>query len=147
MKKRLLIPLLILLLASASAIGQNATVHFGYDAEGNRNSRYLTVSKMETPGLPTDSLESALYLGEANDLLGRVSLYPNPTRGKLTVMLKDLDGETISVRVVSLTGSVIEQSAMTDGSHVFNLAGLLPGVYLLQLSKYDASQTWRIIKK
>lgn len=140
-------PLLLLLLASASVIGQNTTVHFGYDADGNRIFRSLTVSKMEDKGLPSDSLESPLCLDDANDLFGQISLYPNPTRGKLTVMLKGLEGEAVSARVVTLAGTVIEQSEMTDGSHDFDLSGLPPGVYLLQLSTPDASQTWRIIKK
>jgi hypothetical protein len=150
MKKRLLTPLLLLmLLASATAIGQTTTVHFGYDANGNRVSRSLTIRKMEDNGILIDSLESPLYLGEAKGFLGHalLSLYPNPTHGKLTVTLQGMGDEVVSARLLALTGTVIEQTNIADGARDFDLSGLPPGVYLLQLSAPNVSQTWKIIKR
>lgn len=148
MKKKRLIPICLLLLLSATTFAQNATVHFGYDANGNRTSRTLSIRKTEENGKPTDTLKSPVFLGEANDSFGKATatVYPNPTRDVLTVKLQGLGTNLAEASIITTAGVVIHQTELSDGSHDFDLSGLPAGIYLLRLAAPDISQTWKIIK-
>lgn len=147
MNKRSIMFLGLWLLLSVAAFSQTAEVHFSYDANGNRTSRTLTVRKVEDNGIPVDTPESQGFADVIAATFGRatLSIFPNPTHDKLTVVLEGVDDETIA-SLITVAGTVIRQCRLVEGSHDFNLADLPPGVYLLHLSAPSMSQTWKIIK-
>lgn len=149
MNRRRTIWVLVAMLCSLAGRAQTATVHFGYDANGNRISRTLTVRKAEENGKPTDTLNAPALLTEAGDLFGAasLSLYPNPTRGKVSVALQGTGAGWVTARLVTPAGTILQQRELKDGTHDFDLTGLPPGIYLLQLSAAEVSQTWKIIKQ
>lgn len=148
MKKKHYLLLCLFLLFSAMAFSQNATVHFDYDINGNRISRYLSIRKMEENGKQTDTVNLPSYLSEAKDSLGNaeLSIYPNPTHDKLIITLQGIGDDKVFARLISPTGSLIKQYELHDDSSEIDLSGLPIGAYLLQLSATDVSQTWKIIK-
>lgn len=149
MKKKQTILLCLLILLSVITSAQNTTVHFSYDSNGNRISRSLTIRKVEENGNQIDTIKTPEFISEARDYLGEVdlSIYPNPTSGKVNIALRGLGNNKALVTLVSPTGSVIKQRELSDGSSEFDLSDLPPGTYLLQLSTVEVSQTWKIIKK
>ena len=138
----------VLLFIVISCHGQNYTVFFGYDANGNRIGRSLTVAKMEQKYTPTDTIKASGPFVEAiNDFESvNVSVYPNPTHEKLTVSLLGLSDKSVKACIVTATGTTLILRELSNGIHDFDLANLSPGVYLLQLFIADKTQTWKIIK-
>lgn len=149
MKKYRTIWVLLALLWTLPSLAQNATVHFGYDANGNRISRSLSIRKVEDNGKATDTVVAPAMLTEAHDTFGSasLSLFPNPTQGKLTLVMQGMDESTATARLITPTGAIIQQRILTDGNHDFDLCDLPSGFYLLQLTAPDMSQTWKIIKQ
>ena len=58
------IALATLLLVMVSSHAQNAIVNFGYDANGNRISRTLTVAKVEENGKSGDNTDTLDFITE-----------------------------------------------------------------------------------
>jgi len=75
------------------------------------------------------------------ELLG-LKVYPNPTRGQVHVSLKK--SQLIDLKVRDLSGREIRNYRRAD-SDLYNLEGLAPGVYLLEINLRDQSVTQKIV--
>ena len=128
--------------------GQNYTVHIGYDANGNRISRTLTIAKMEQKYNPTDTIKTQDFILNTIDSFGNatLSVYPNPTHDRLIVSLQGLCEHTVKACIVTTAGTVLIQHELSEGIHEFDLSHLSSGMYFLRLSSQSVSQTWKIIK-
>lgn len=138
---------LAMLCAVVSLKAQNATIHFSYDANGNRTERYLTFQKTEENGKSVEADNEALP--SAIDLFGssQVSLYPNPTYGMFTVSMTEMGSEIIQATLSTTTGIVVSQTKLTDMQHTFDLSGQPAGVYLLRLNTGKETHVWKIVKQ
>lgn len=139
--------ILAMLCAAVNLKAQNATVHFSYDANGNRTTRYLTFQKVEENGKSAEADNEAL--ASASDLIGtsQVSLYPNPTYGKFTVAMKEMGDVCIHATLTTTTGTVIQQGKLTSLQSTFDLSGQPAGVYLLRLNTDEETHVWKIVKQ
>jgi uncharacterized repeat protein (TIGR03803 family) len=74
--------------------------------------------------------------------------YPNPVRNRFTVSLNGI-AEPIVAVLKSANGMTVREWTLKNKDHgnvVFDIAGLKPGVYLLQLYGKDKNQTIKIVK-
>ena len=81
---------------------------------------------------------------------GEFLLYPNPAQSETNVMV-DLDREAaVAIRIYDAVGRlVVENEAIREGSftQTFNLDGLAPGFYTVQVKMGDMVMTKRLIKR
>ena len=145
----MILALLLVVIWALSGHAQNAIVRFSYDANGNRISRTLNIRKVMENGKAIDSLDLPAVSNKINDIFGNaeLTLYPNPTHDRVTVVLKGMDGSSAQARLVATTGAILQQCKLAEGIHELDLSELPAGVYLLQLSTANVSQTWKIIKE
>lgn len=146
--KRCITLTIALLSMAVASQAQNTIVHFGYDANGNRISRTLTVAK-EEKRMTTDTARILNPIPEEVCVLGTatVSVYPNPVHDKLTVSLQGLGGKNAEAHIINNTGAVLLQRKLPDGVHNLDFSNLPAGVYLLQLTVSNKIHTWKIIKE
>jgi PKD repeat protein len=83
-------------------------------------------------------------LGLENNELTTVSVYPNPTDGKLT--LSPITGNT-SFKVISVSGQVVLNGFVSNTANTIDLSSFENGIYVLQLTQEQGLQTIRIVKK
>lgn len=146
--KRINILLILAMLCAATSLkAQNATVHFNYDANGNRNQRYLTFQKVEENGKSVEAGNEILSSVIDFFASSQVSLYPNPTYGTFTVALAEMGDVCIHATLNTTTGTVIQQGKLTDLQSIFDLSGQPSGVYLLRLSTDEETHVWKIVKQ
>jgi len=124
---------------------QNA-VSYGYDASGNRISRVITLPPSKAPQAEPAS-EEKVYSEVLKDFT--VNIYPNPTKGELTVEIGQLpEGETASIWLYSLQGKIIMQKkGLRDGFEHLNIGNQPAGIYLMKIATKDSSTEWKIIKE
>ena len=136
-----------MLCAAVNLKAQNATVHFNYDANGNRTMRYLTFQKVEENGKSVEAGNE--ILSSVINLIGasQVNLYPNPTYGMFTVELTEIGEKNIQATLSTTTGAIIQQCKLTDLQSIFDLSGQPSGVYLLRLSTEKETHVWKIVKQ
>ena len=133
------------LLSSYSVHAQN-TVKFTYDNCGNRIKRTLQLRKVEENGKNVETKNE--FVSYANDSLGAVavSLFPNPTEGRIIVSFSDNANATIDATLTTIAGTIIERQRFAGSQHEFDLSSQPAGVYLLKLIFGDETRTWKIVK-
>lgn len=109
------------------------------DGNGCRGSDTILVSTDLCDGIET-------ALGEGID----ITVYPNPTRDKVTLNWSSPIGEMMNVSVVSLTGQVQQaieiKNAMQVQAKEIDLSSLAQGVYLIRIEIGGNIQVNRITK-
>jgi len=151
----------ICLIANLGLFGQTVDyIEFTYDYAGNRTERnviYLrapedsVMQKIENPvkdAINTHQTgnEEVIY----KELLGEqeISIFPNPTRGEITVEITNLQQTAQAIlEVFSLAGESVFSENMLQNKTVVDLSKLPPGVYILKILLDSKLSTWKIIKE
>lgn len=77
----------------------------------------------------------------------QLSIYPNPSKGRLTLIMPQLKGHDVRLQVLDLAGRVLHNqvSKGCSSSMELDVGGLPNGVYLLRLNLPDKTITEKII--
>jgi hypothetical protein len=131
--------LILSLLATTNVCGQD--IAFDYDADGNMEFRYVLTLK--SPAAPTkeDDAVTIEFSGQ------KISIYPNPTQGKITVSFASLDTEKENVmHLYDMSGKLIKSQKIVSMQNELEITGA-PGIYLLTIHSGEAVSKWKIIKQ
>ena len=91
----------------------------------------------------TQSVSSCVGLNESNSNVLGVSLYPNPTNGKIT-----LAGDAnINITVMDVLGKTALSMNTTESNQEIDLSACAQGVYLVKCESNGKSVTFRLIKQ
>ena len=122
-----------------------AQVSFGYDAAGNRVNRVITAS-FRSQKAEEQPEEPKVHSEVLKDF--SVKIYPNPTKGDLTVEIQNLpEGKTANLRLYNMSGNLIIQKKDVRGTEHLNIGNQSSGIYILRISAGDSSTEWKIIKQ
>jgi hypothetical protein len=84
--------------------------------------------------------------GTDEPALRKVSVFPNPTSGALTVQFSELPAKTIHLSVVNTIGQVVlAKQQVTDLNTALDLSQLPKGLYLLRLQSGTSVETVRVV--
>lgn len=142
-------------LISIAAYSQPETIHFGYDAAGNRITKfvYRSMSVDETdsivqlqpqlaPLLPEEEQQAALE-SEAGDF----TLYPNPTREFVIIDNPALaNTDNWNYQMYNTGGVLMLEGSSTSFPLQIDFSNIARGNYYLRLSSKTIYQTFSIIK-
>lgn len=89
------------------------------------------------------------YVSYANDSIGAVavSLFPNPTEGRVMVSFSDNANASIDATLTTIAGAIIERQRFVGNQHEFDLSSQPAGIYLLKLIFGNETRTWKIVKR
>ncbi|MDP2424099.1 MAG: T9SS type A sorting domain-containing protein [Bacteroidales bacterium] len=133
-------------------------VDFDYDINGNRISRVIVFSNKMAGNISGDSLTVAESLNYSQIKAGdnilydsfdkaQITIYPNPTSGKITIAMSDVSEQKIHAKIVSPIGSLLSEGIITNRQmHEMDLNKYANGRYFLVLTRGEKSITWIIIK-
>ncbi len=111
---------------------------------GTKTITYSYTNANNCSNTATNTIFVDECLGLDDNTLLVVSVYPNPTDGKL--ILSGLSEET-SFKVISVSGQVVLNGKVSNTADTIDLSGFENGIYVLQLTQGQAIQTIRIVKK
>jgi len=142
------------LITALCAISYNAvsqSVSFSYDADGNMSSRTVVTLKSTDFYANDDEAEAEEeFLPEiVSTELGaqKITVYPNPTKGRILVEIQPLNFEEESfMRLFNSQGQLIETVHITQEQTPLEIAGSA-GVYLLDVHLGTQISKWKIIKQ
>ena len=147
--------ILLGILYCTQAWGQNK-VTYGYDLSGNRISRVIQLSPQRSAEAPDAEESEAASTEEPveqeihSEMLKGFSvlIYPNPTKGELTVKLQGLPEEKTAILMLySASGSlVLQRTRVRDMEHL-DISNQPAGIYVLKIMSEDSSTDWKIIKR
>ena len=147
MKKLITFLTIALCTISYNAVSQNS-VSFGYDADGNMSSR--TVVMLKSASFVSEEEAEEEFLTEiVTAELGKqkITVYPNPTRGRILVEIQPLNyDETNVMRLFNSQGQLIETVQIASEQTPLEITGSA-GVYLLDVHLGGSISKWKIIKQ
>ena len=110
------------------------------DGNGNTNTCTAVVTV-------TDPLDVCLFSTESNEMNQNIEVFPNPTRGQLTILNNSLV-ELIAASITDVNGRVIKYIDLSDSSMETSLSldNLAAGMYFLKIESLNASIIKQIIK-
>lgn len=148
MKRNYYLPVLLLVLtlaASLPALAQTKVFEYDYDASGNRTQReFIQLKSAIVPGGESLSEEQKI-LEDTLDGHG-IKIYPNPTKGKITVSISGLEKEPARVLVFSPQGKLIADKEFTGPENTVDLSAQPAGMYLMKIVIGELSTNWKIVK-
>ena len=99
---------------------------------------YISNPAFQDPGTPTASVDDRI-------IAGRLTLYPNPASGFVTVESPDLAGQT-SVNLISERGvTVWHRNLIADGRLNLDFTTVASGAYRLELQSGNSRQSSQIV--
>ena len=134
------------------------TITYTYDAAGNRLGRTIimpsanraraidTMEEAEYSAAEYDTTELISYM----DVIGTtaVVIYPNPTRGHLTIDIDNMpENSQSSIRIYDMSGRMLLQKSNIDSSTELDLSNQSSGTYILRISLSGKTSTWKILKQ
>ena len=166
-QKLLCLSLLCLTVSFASA---QKTIKYTYDASGNRIERKII--EMKAPAMtppPQDSTENIIddYENPFNiiqntedennmplkvytDALSEtfITIYPNPTKGLLTVKFTNMPQTAVSsVTLFDMQGRIITQQQSLSDENRLDISAQPTGTYIMQIAVGEEVTSWKIVKE
>lgn len=111
---------------------------------GTKTITYAYTDANNCSNTATNTILVDECLGLEDNALAAVSVYPNPTDGKLIV--SNLSQET-TFKVIATSGQVVLNGMVSNAANAIDLSSVENGVYMIQLTQEQAVQTIRIVKK
>ena len=134
-----------LLVALVFAIATSAQkVEYGYEACGNRVLRQVVLDGANKSLSIDNQLEdfSEEQIGEV-----QVRIYPNPTHGRLKVVLQGAEKEHCNINIYDVNGRQVANVVRVENENDIDLSSEPNGIYLMRFSINGEVSTWKIIKK
>lgn len=123
------------------AIGGNSQTPLKYsfsDAQPTGVKQYYRLKQTDIDGRNTLS-NILLIQGEKPTAFEIASVFPNPTRGQITMLLSAPTNETVNIRVMDLAGRILETrqvNVLTGNNSIpFDLSKQAKGQYLIQVGE------------
>lgn len=143
--------IILSLIFSSDIIAQNK-VCFEYDLSGNRTSRNINCDK-STPATPAKSVvidsmpnKQALTANLPGEM--KITLYPNPTKGQLTIEVTNLPSDTKGEIILSdLTGKLIFKQNTIQATNLLDISSQSKGLYILKFRAGEKLAEWKVIKQ
>lgn len=148
MRQFLSIALTLFFLASLSS--QSQTIHFSYDASGNRTSRTIVLGggSKGTGDIKEEKKEPEKVIKDETFLSGTLKIYPNPTHGLLEIEVPVTDDKyELQIIVTDINGRKIIDKRNEPTRTVVDLSSQPGGMYILILKQGGTYSKWKIIKK
>ena len=85
-----------------------------------------------------------LTIDEFNDV-SLVKMYPNPTKGNFNIVIDDNVTGNIEVKIISVTGKVVQELTLNNGVNNMDISGMSSGMYLVNIQTDNGVSTHRLI--
>lgn len=139
---------LILIIVAASAIVAHAQnpvpLEITYDAAGNSIARKVMQLSFAT-GMNNNS-DTTYYVDQLQTV--QLKIYPNPTKGKISVDINGLDDRTErNIRIFDFQGRILYEKSSTEQHLDIDLSAYPTGNYIIEVVANNEHTTWKVIKE
>jgi hypothetical protein len=143
---KIALTLILLLLNTGLAVAQSSTItNFDHDDAGNRLSRTIPPPESQSPPPPPGTEEEVFK----DKLLGHeISIFPNPSRGKLEVAITNLkDSDPTKIEVYDMRGVKIYELLKLSAENYIDISEHPSGAYFLKIYIGNRNVIWKVIKE
>ena len=136
---------LLVYILSCKILFAQSKVCYTYDKAGNRTNRTICLKSKEAT---SDSVSIAKIPITENMGEMLITLYPNPTKGQLTIQITNITCETEgALELYDLSGRLVIVQKTVGESTMLDISRYPLGIYLMRIRICDKVSEWRIIKE
>lgn len=118
---------------------------YDYDKAGNRTDRTVCLKNVEAT-VDSISIAKKPIIEDLGEMV--ITLYPNPTKGQLTVKITNMpDNTTGEITLHDLNGRLITRQNTIKESTLLELSAQPLGIYVLRIRAGDKVSEWKVIKE
>ena len=105
-------------------------------------------STMLTQGFHQGNITVSTAVDEMSKSAMDVQIYPNPVSERLNVEFKNMEDQTVQVRLVDLTGKTVLTREFSNPSNTqrLNLNPVTAGTYMLEVKAAEKRKVFKIVK-
>ncbi len=125
----------------------NGSTSATFDASSNPGAT-IKVEITDANGCSTQSADVVVGIDAIDPVIGRVSVFPNPTQERVTVAFNGTQEGTYNVQLMSIVGQeVFTTTVSVNDTHFeeIDLSGINPGVYQVRVSNGENQLTQRLV--
>ena len=131
-----------LLLLMTGTIAQADSISYSYDANGNRVTLLNNGMNRSNPTDETERKPGSESLGQH-----RITIYPNPTDGRISVEITGTGSlEESAIPVYGIMGNMVYNDSEIDVENEIDLTTCPDGMYILVIKIGSDIGIWKIIK-
>ena len=131
-----------LLLLMTGTIAQADSISYSYDANGNRVTLLNNGMNRSNPTDESERKPGSESLGQH-----RVTIYPNPTDGRISVEITGTGSlEESAITVYGIMGNMVYNDSEIDVENEIDLTTCPDGMYILIIKIGSDIGIWKIIK-
>ncbi len=131
-----------LLLLMTGTIAQADSISYSYDANGNRVTLLNNGMNRSNPTDETERKPGSESLGQH-----RITIYPNPTDGRISVEITGSGSlEESAITVYGIMGNMVYNDSEIDVENEIDLTTCPDGMYILVIKIGSDIGIWKIIK-
>ena len=159
-KIRLLCSLLLFCLFAAVAQGQEAIPATGGTAAGTGGSATYTVGQIAdsvitgTNGFIIQGVQQPFEIStvtaieDTEDITLGYSVYPNPTEGKIRLVIRSFNEGNFRFQLYNLKGTVLQEKKITDEETEISMESQTSAIYFLRVIRDNHEvKVFKIVKK
>ncbi|WP_452227022.1 T9SS type A sorting domain-containing protein [Lacinutrix cladophorae] len=113
------------------------------DIISNKADIYFDYNLPIITNTATTQIESTLSIHEIDASESLFTVFPNPTKTKITVSI-EIEG---TYNMVSVNGQVVKEGLLQKGENTLNTSNLSNGLYFLQVETVEGVTTKKIVKQ
>lgn len=125
---------------TAPATGDQKVIFYAVGNAANNNGN-TSGDLIYASTLEVNSSTTNIY---TNELANDINVFPNPSTGKFTLAVSDLNFSHYDLTVVNTTGSVIYHTTVEQTSTEIDLSNYPKGNYILRISNQEINSTKKI---
>ncbi len=169
MKTRILFALLATFLFLPCLLQAQTKYQYDYDATGNRiKFRVVNITKAPMMAPPADTIDDGIAEVHNKSISGgddtdipktpqvyeekigslKVKVYPNPTQGKIRVVIECNEAiKRSQLKLAALNGKTLYNRSNLNLETDIDITEQPTGVYLMQVQVNDTVSNWKIVKQ
>ncbi|TVQ07413.1 MAG: T9SS C-terminal target domain-containing protein [Bacteroidetes bacterium] len=131
---------------SAGGQGESATMSIVWSVGEVVTETFQSEDRVLTQGV----LQPEIIVTMVEDFAAgiRVDVFPNPTRDRLTVSVKDFGGEELQFSLFDVSGTIVKKGYINGETETFPVVELSPGMYFLRIiSGAKEIKVFKVVKQ
>jgi len=124
-------------------------IYFNHPAIQKNGGNVVVIWPMFGNEVPIDTIRKPLYvieitgITESTGLDKHISIYPNPSNGRISVVSSSIDYPVEKVRILSIQGAVLKQELFNQELDIYDLAN---GYYFVEIQSGQERVVYKILK-
>lgn len=124
-------------------------IYFNHPAIQKNGGNVVVIWPMFGNEVPIDTIRKPLYvieitgIYESTGLDKHISIYPNPSNGRIVVTSSSIDYPVEKVRILSIQGAVLKQVIFNQELDIYDLAN---GYYFVEIQSGQERVVYKILK-